>query len=284
MVGIIVRPCPQVEPDKRAAALSCDAPLLQPVHIQYTKRSLTALNHRCPQRRTLSNTNGLHVYQRPPATQTMTSRLNGPAVRRASAGPRKQAFRQRTPPLPGSVAVAVLAAPTTMSVSYTGTTTRTFTATTDQPLDGGGLRVEIFEKTMPSRIQHLGGCNSRTTTFKGPAASRTFAGHICRHFGVHQQHVPAGRAGRELQPGDTSALGNLPGGQRDDHDEHELSLSGDKWSEISTDRGSLNTRRLGCGQQGETTVGKSSSCCSCLPARRPPPRAPTDGLIRPVCR
>jgi hypothetical protein len=49
---------------------------------------------------------------------------------------------------------------------------------------------------------------------------------------VHQQHVPAGRAGRELQPGDTAGLGDLPGGQRDDHDEPELSLSGNKWSEI----------------------------------------------------
>jgi hypothetical protein len=66
------------------------------------------------------------------------------------------------PPLFGSVAVAVLTAPTTVSVSYTGTTTLTFTATTDQPLDGGGLWVEIFEKIMQGGIQYLGGCNSRT--------------------------------------------------------------------------------------------------------------------------
>ena len=51
-------------------------------------------------------------------------------------------------------------------------------------------------------------------------------------LGSISKHVPAGIAGRELQPGDTSALGDLPGGQRDDHDEHELSLSGNKWSEI----------------------------------------------------
>ena len=76
----------------------------------------------------------------------MTSRLSGPAGRRASAGPRRQAFRRRMPPLFGSGAVAVLTAPTTVSVSYTGTTTLTFTATTDQPLDGGGRWVEIFEK------------------------------------------------------------------------------------------------------------------------------------------
>jgi hypothetical protein len=90
------------------------------------------------------------------------------------------------------------------------------------------LWVEIFEKIMPGGIQYLGGCNSRTTSCKGPAVPRTCAGHVCRHFGVHQQHVPARRARRELQPGDTSALGDLPGGQRDDaddHDEHELSLS-----------------------------------------------------------
>ena len=48
-------------------------PCLGPVHSQYTRRPLTALNHRCPQRRCLSNTNGLHDYQRPPETQTMTS-------------------------------------------------------------------------------------------------------------------------------------------------------------------------------------------------------------------
>jgi hypothetical protein len=60
------------------------------------------------------------------------------------------------PPLFGWVAVAVLTAPTTVSVSYAGTTTLTFTATTDQPLDGGGLWVEIFEKIMPGGIQYLG--------------------------------------------------------------------------------------------------------------------------------
>jgi Diguanylate cyclase, GGDEF domain len=43
-----------------------------PVHSQYTRRPLTALNHRYPQRRCLSNTNGLHDYQRSPTTQTMT--------------------------------------------------------------------------------------------------------------------------------------------------------------------------------------------------------------------
>jgi hypothetical protein len=44
-----------------------------PVHDQYTKGPLTALSHRYPQRRNVSNTNGLHDCQRPPATQTMTS-------------------------------------------------------------------------------------------------------------------------------------------------------------------------------------------------------------------
>jgi hypothetical protein len=59
------------------------------------------------------------------------------------------------PPLFGSVAVAVLTAPTTVSVSYAGTTTLTFTATTDQPSGGGGLWVEIFEKTMPPTTNRL---------------------------------------------------------------------------------------------------------------------------------
>jgi hypothetical protein len=149
--------------------------------------------------------------------------------------------------------------------------------------------VEIFEKTMLGGIQYLSGCNSRTTSFKGPADSRTCAGHVCRHFGVRQQHVPAGRAGRELQLGDTSALGDLPGGQRDDHDEHELSLSGNKWSEIST--GPRRAEKCGkiaehsttwVRQQGETTVGKSSNLAPACPPRRPPPRAPTDRWIRPL--
>jgi len=68
--------------------------------------------------------------------------------------------------------VAVLTAPTTVPVSYTGTTTLTFTATTDQPLHDGGLWVEIFETIMPGGIQYLRGCNSRTTSFKGPRRSR----------------------------------------------------------------------------------------------------------------
>jgi len=190
-------------------------PCCAPVHSQYTKRLLTALNHHYPSRTLLEQ------YQRFTRLSTTASDPdNDPVVkwsggRRASAGPRKQAFRRRTQPLFGSVAVAVLTAPTTVSVSYTGTTTLTFTATTDQPPGGGGLSAEIFEKIMPGGIQNLGGCNSRTTSFKGPAVSGTCAGHVCRHIGVHQQHVPAGRAGRELQPGDTSASGDLPGRQRD---------------------------------------------------------------------
>lgn len=71
------------------------------------------------------------------------------------------------PPLFGSVAVAVLTAPTTVSVSYAGTTTLTFTATTDQPSGGGGLWVEIFEKTMPGGIQYLGGLQLKNDIFQG---------------------------------------------------------------------------------------------------------------------
>ena len=67
--------------------MPCDAPWLGPVHDQYTKGPLTALSHRYPQRRNVSNTNALHDHQRPPTTQTMTSRLSGPVVRRASVGP-----------------------------------------------------------------------------------------------------------------------------------------------------------------------------------------------------
>jgi hypothetical protein len=47
--------------------------------------------------------------------------------------------------------------------------------------------------------------------------------------------MPAGRLGRELQPGDTAALGDLPGGQRTTltaTTNHEPPLSGNKWSEI----------------------------------------------------
>jgi len=45
-------------------------------HDQYTRGPLAALSNRYPQRRNVSNTNGLHDYQRPPATQTMTSELS----------------------------------------------------------------------------------------------------------------------------------------------------------------------------------------------------------------
>ena len=48
-------------------------PLLGPAHNYYTKRPLTKLNHRYPQRRYVSNNNGLPDYQRPPTAQTMTS-------------------------------------------------------------------------------------------------------------------------------------------------------------------------------------------------------------------
>lgn len=46
-----------------------------PVHSLCTKGPWTTLDHCCPRRRCLSNTNALHDYQRPPATQTMTSQF-----------------------------------------------------------------------------------------------------------------------------------------------------------------------------------------------------------------
>jgi len=54
-----------VEPDKRAAGRGhVMLPLLGSVHSQYTKRPLTALNHRYLQRGYVSNTSGLRDYQR----------------------------------------------------------------------------------------------------------------------------------------------------------------------------------------------------------------------------
>jgi len=75
--------------------------------------------------------------------------------------------------------VAVLTAPTTVSVSYAGTTTLTFTATTDQPSGGGGLWVEIFEKTMLGGTQYLGGLQLKNGIFQGARGARTCAGHGC---------------------------------------------------------------------------------------------------------
>ena len=71
--------CPQVEPDKRAAVLSCDAPLLQPVHSQYTKRPLSALNHRYPSRTLLEQ------YQRSTRLSTTTSDPDNDLIIRRSS-------------------------------------------------------------------------------------------------------------------------------------------------------------------------------------------------------
>jgi len=90
----------------------------------------------------------------------MTSRLSGPAVRRASAGPRKTSLQTTHATLFGSVAAAVLTAPTTASVSNTGTTTpqpwaiclaASGTTLTNHELSPSGNRSsEIFDRTKES--------------------------------------------------------------------------------------------------------------------------------------
>jgi hypothetical protein len=139
-------------------------------------------------------------------------------------------------PLFGSVAVAVLTAPTTVSVSCTGSTTLTFTATTDQPLDGGGLWVEIFEKTMPGGIQYLGGCNLRTTSFKWPAVPRTCAGRtFVGTLGSISNTCPPGgsvASSNPVTPQPWAICLAASGTTLTATTNHELSLSGNKWSAI----------------------------------------------------
>jgi RHS repeat-associated protein len=72
---------------------------------------------------------------------------------------------------------AATVAPTTVSLSYTSVNGGLIlTATTDQPLEGTGLWVEIFESSYQHIIwdtQYLGWCNTGTTCTVGPAIPRT---------------------------------------------------------------------------------------------------------------
>ena len=57
----------------------------------------------------------------------------------------------------------------TVGLSYTGTSALTFTATVNQPLDGSGLYLELFELTMPG---HRGGSSTWGGARRGPRARR----------------------------------------------------------------------------------------------------------------
>ena len=179
----------------------------------------------------------------------MTSRLSGPAVRRASAGPRKQAFRQRMPPLFGSVAVAVADGTDDDVGVLHGYDHKDLHREPLKPLDGGGLWAEIFANTMPGRIQYLGGCSSRTTSFKGSAGLRAPA---------QATYVATlGSISNTCPPGGLVASSNP--------------VTPQPWAICLAASGTtLTTRRT------------SNLLAPACPPRRPPPRAPTDGWIRPL--
>ena len=138
-----------------------------------------------------------------------------------------------------------------MSVSCAGTTTLTFTATTHQPLDGGGLWVEIFEKIMQGGIQYLGGCDSRTTSFKGPRSRAPAQATYVATLGYISNTCPPGGlvANSPVTPQPWAICAAASGTTLTTTTNHELSLSGNKSSEISdrtkesggTRQGSLNS-------------------------------------------
>ena len=138
-------------------------------------------------------------------------------------------------PLFGPVAMAGLTAPSTVSLSYTGTSTLTFTATTDQPLDGTGLWVEIFEKTMPGGIQYLGWCNTGTTCVKGPAVPRTAqATYVATLGSIGNTYPPGGlvATSNTVTPPVWAISLAASGSSVTATTNYELSLSGNKWIEI----------------------------------------------------
>ncbi len=80
-----------------------------------------------------------------------------------------------------------------MSLSYTSVSGGlTFTATTDQPLGGTGLWVEIFEKTRPNTIQYLVYCSSGTTCVSGPVVPGTSQATYVATLGSISNSYPPG--------------------------------------------------------------------------------------------
>jgi hypothetical protein len=152
----------------------------------------------------------------------------------------------------------VLTAPTAVLVSYTGTTTLTFTVTTGQLLDSGGLWVEIFEKTMPGGIQYLGGgATQERHLSRGPRSCAPAQATYVATLRSISNTCPPGGLVASSKPGDTSALGDLPGGQRDDAYDHDEPRAVPVRQQVERyfppDQGerrnaarSLNTRRLEC--------------------------------------
>ena len=70
-----------------------------------------------------------------------------------------------------------------VGLSYTGTSSLTFTATVNQPLDGSGLYLELFELTMPGTIKYLGWCTTGTSCSKGPTAPHATVGQFVAVLG-----------------------------------------------------------------------------------------------------
>jgi YD repeat-containing protein len=82
--------------------------------------------------------------------------------------------------------------PSTVSLSYTGVTGLTFTATTDQPLDGTGLWLEIFEVSHQVTIQYLAYCSSGTTCTSAPVIPSTSQATYVATLGSISNSYPPG--------------------------------------------------------------------------------------------
>ena len=90
-------------------------------------------------------------------------------------------------------------------------------ATTDQPLDAGGLWVEIFEKTMPGGSSIWVGATQERHLSRGPRSRAPAQATYVATFGSISNTCPAGGLVASSNPGDTSALGRSawrPAGQR----------------------------------------------------------------------
>ena len=129
------------------------------------------------------------------AGPSLTAPLVAPAVMAPVSAGLGAATVAAATAMPGVVPASFSSGGWTVGLSYSGTSELTFTATVNQPLDGSGLYLELFELTMtgqPGGIEYLGWCTSGTSCSKGPTAPHATVGRYVAVLGHTLANTYAG--------------------------------------------------------------------------------------------
>lgn len=131
--------------------------------------------------------------------------VSGREAKPCLISPPKKAQPSRPSAAGGKPAVATLGSDSLsstgwdVSLSYTGTSSLTFTATVNQPLDDSGKMVEIFETTWNASTQYLGWCTKGTTCTVAATAPHATTGHFVAVISpVFENHYSDYEAGQKV--------------------------------------------------------------------------------------